>query len=299
MFLAHLLQVHYVFLAHLLQVHHMFLDHLLRQVPHMFLDHLLLVQDHLFQVHRVFLAHLLQVHHVFLAHLLQSITCSWTISCGRHVPGPSVTGPSCVPGPSVAGPSHVPGPSVTGPSRVPGPSVAGPSHVPGPSVAGPSCLPRPSVAGPEFQDHAPVAGTNTVLHTSPSCSEETLQLACLESSMTSQHYKTVENEYSKNVTRKLLNAPRNIRLYVVPMTHLHFKLGILAKTRIIYSNSKNRHKRCFQVAWYSSFKWVILCTTQLKAFCFYCRFAAKRNLIVFSTKADNALDSAIGKSDSP
>ena len=37
----------------------------------------------------------------------------------------------------------------------------------------------------------------------------------------------------------------------------------------------------------SSFKWAILCTTQLKAFCFYCRFAAKRNLIVFSTKADN------------
>ena len=104
---------------------------------------------------------------MFLAHLLQSITCSWTISCGRHVPGPSVTGPS----------------------RVPGPSVAGPSHVPGPSVAGPSCLPGPSVAGPEFQDHAPVAGTNTVLHTNPSCSEETLQLACLESSMTSKTLK--------------------------------------------------------------------------------------------------------------
>ena len=106
-----------------------------------------------------------------------------------------------------------------------------------------------------------------------------------------KHYKTAENEYSKNVTMKLLNLPQIVRLYVVPMTRLHFKLlitGILAKTRIIYGNSKNKHERCFQVAWYSSFKWVILCTTQLKAFCFYCRFAAKRKLIVYSTKADKA-----------
>ena len=111
----------------------------------------------------------------------RSITCSWPICC-------SLAGPSCVISPS----------------------VAGPSCLPGSSVAGPSCLPGPSVADPEFQDHAPVAGTNTVLHTSPSCSEETLQLASLKSSSTSKTlYKTVENEYSKNVTKKLLNSPPN------------------------------------------------------------------------------------------
>ena len=42
-----------------------------------------------------------------------------------------------------------------------------------------------------------------------------------------QHYKTVENEYLKNMTMKLLNTPRIVRLYVVPMTHLHFKLLML------------------------------------------------------------------------
>ena len=52
-------------------------------------------------------------------------------------------------------------------------------------------------------------------------SEEIFQLACLESSETLQD--CIENEYSKNMTMKLLNSPRIVRFYVVPTTHIHFK----------------------------------------------------------------------------
>ena len=62
--------------------------------------------------------------------------------------------------------------------------------------------------------------------------------------------------------------------------------SVLAKTKIIYGDGKSKRERSFQEYWYRSFKWLVLCTTRMKAFCFYCRFSTSRRLVLFSSKAE-------------
>ncbi|KAL5493617.1 hypothetical protein EMCRGX_G014821 [Ephydatia muelleri] len=64
--------------------------------------------------------------------------------------------------------------------------------------------------------------------------------------------------------------------------------ALLAQTVIIYGSGRNKRERSFQASWYESYKWLVLCTSRLKAFCFYCRFLTSRGLNTFSSKADGA-----------
>ena len=41
-------------------------------------------------------------------------------------------------------------------------------------------------------------------------------------------------------------------------------------------------KRNFQTSWYKMYPWLSVCIAYKKAFCFYCRYAAKQNWIIFS-----------------
>ena len=38
--------------------------------------------------------------------------------------------------------------------------------------------------------------------------------------------------------------------------------------------------------WYDAFSWLTLCTAKGRAFCFYCRLAEQRGILLFSTKAE-------------
>ena len=64
--------------------------------------------------------------------------------------------------------------------------------------------------------------------------------------------------------------------------------GALAKTATIYGSGKNKRERSFQAAWYELHKWLVLCTTRLKAFCFYCRYSTFHGLNAWSSKAETA-----------
>ena len=44
----------------------------------------------------------------------------------------------------------------------------------------------------------------------------------------------------------------------------------------------------FQEYWYKQFKWLVLCTTRMKAFCFYCRLSTSCKIVTFSSKAEEA-----------
>ena len=44
--------------------------------------------------------------------------------------------------------------------------------------------------------------------------------------------------------------------------------------------------RNFQARWYGAFSWIILCTNNKKAFCFYYRLAEHKGILSFSTKAE-------------
>ena len=43
-----------------------------------------------------------------------------------------------------------------------------------------------------------------------------------------------------------------------------------------------------KAAWYKQFKWLVLCTSRMKAFCFCCRFSTSRKLVTSSSKAEEA-----------
>ena len=44
--------------------------------------------------------------------------------------------------------------------------------------------------------------------------------------------------------------------------------------------------RNFMSRWYDAFSWLTLCTAKGRAFCFYCRLAEQRGILLFSTKAE-------------
>lgn len=46
--------------------------------------------------------------------------------------------------------------------------------------------------------------------------------------------------------------------------------------------------RSFCKEWFADHTWLTFCVSENKAFCFYCRFAASRNLLNFSTKSEDA-----------
>ena len=58
---------------------------------------------------------------------------------------------------------------------------------------------------------------------------------------------------------------------------------ILKKTR----RDQGQRSRQFCCDWYTAFPWLVLCVTHLKAFCAYCRYAAKRGLLT-DKLSDNA-----------
>ena len=47
-------------------------------------------------------------------------------------------------------------------------------------------------------------------------------------------------------------------------------------------------KRKFQPSWYSTYKWVTLCTKQKKVFCTFCRYAKAQKMMTFSTHSEPA-----------
>ena len=63
--------------------------------------------------------------------------------------------------------------------------------------------------------------------------------------------------------------------------------SLLDKTRTLYRSDRKKKERSSLASWYEQFNWLVLCATQLKAFCFYCRFAANNNLFTFSNKREN------------
>ena len=83
---------------------------------------------------------------------------------------------------------------------------------------------------------------------------------------------------------KLVNfAVRNVRTGPNQLV----EPSLLDETRTLYESDKNKKEWSFRASWYEQLNWLVLCATQLKAFCFYCRFAAN-NLSTFSTKTGNA-----------
>ena len=61
---------------------------------------------------------------------------------------------------------------------------------------------------------------------------------------------------------------------------------ILKETFIINGSGKHQKKRFFRSEWYQNRKWLVLCSTNLKAYCFYCRFSLDRNMTKLSTKGE-------------
>ena len=53
-------------------------------------------------------------------------------------------------------------------------------------------------------------------------------------------------------------------------------------------NSLATDKRRFQSLWYKQFPWLSICLTVGKAYCLYCRFAEKRNMLTFSKMGEKA-----------
>lgn len=53
-------------------------------------------------------------------------------------------------------------------------------------------------------------------------------------------------------------------------------------------NSLATDKRRFQFQWYKQFPWLSICLTTKKAYCLYCRFADKYNLLTFSKMGEKA-----------
>ena len=46
--------------------------------------------------------------------------------------------------------------------------------------------------------------------------------------------------------------------------------------------------RSFRKEWFADHTWLTFCVSENKAFCFYCRFAASRDLLRFSSKSEDA-----------
>ena len=64
-----------------------------------------------------------------------------------------------------------------------------------------------------------------------------------------------------------------LNLYQVKDPH------VIKKTRI----PSGQRSRQFCIEWYSTYPWLVLCTTRLKAFCGYCRYCITRNLLTHKT----------------
>ena len=57
---------------------------------------------------------------------------------------------------------------------------------------------------------------------------------------------------------------------------------VLAKTKKFQGSGKSRQARCVQSCWFQKYRWLLLCTTRSKLFCFVCVTAVQRNLLTFS-----------------
>ena len=61
------------------------------------------------------------------------------------------------------------------------------------------------------------------------------------------------------------------------------------RTRVTRKRSKKVvEQSLFKGKWYTSHKWLVLCTKSNKAFCFYCRWAVKTNLLTMSKNVEPA-----------
>ena len=49
-----------------------------------------------------------------------------------------------------------------------------------------------------------------------------------------------------------------------------------------------RGKRNFSSSWYSTYKWVTLCTTKKYVFCAYCRYGVSQKMLTFSARCEPA-----------
>ena len=55
-----------------------------------------------------------------------------------------------------------------------------------------------------------------------------------------------------------------------------------------FQHQQGKRFRNFLPRWYSTYPWLNLCITRHKAFCIYCQYCTKKNLLCFSKKGEDA-----------
>ena len=63
-------------------------------------------------------------------------------------------------------------------------------------------------------------------------------------------------------------------------------MTVLTKTKRHQGSGKGRQARCVQSGWFKKHRWLLLCTTRNKLFCFICVKAVQRNVLTFSKNVE-------------
>ena len=62
--------------------------------------------------------------------------------------------------------------------------------------------------------------------------------------------------------------------------------SVLTKTKRFQGSGKSRQARCVQPCWFQKHRWLSLCATRNKLFCFVCFMTVQRNLLTFSKNVE-------------